>query len=62
MGSSTEGSTNQAEAFTADMAGQTFEINGDDASQTSGLILVSNNGTKYKLSVSDIGALTAEAV
>ena len=62
MASTLVGSTNQAEAFTADMEGQIFEINGDATSQASGMVLVSVNGTKYKLSVSDAGALTAEAV
>ena len=56
------GSRNVAQALTADLTGQTITINGDATSQDYGLYLSSANGTLYKLSVSDVGALTAEAV
>lgn len=62
MGSTTEGSQNVAEQITNDCTGQIVTFNGDATSQASGLVLTSANGTEYKLSVSDIGALTAEAV
>lgn len=62
MASSLVGSTNQADAFTADMEGQMFKVNGDATSQASGMTLISADGSEFKLSVSDAGALTAEAV
>ena len=62
MGSVLVGSANVAAQITADCEGQIVTFNGDAASQASGLVLTSNDGTEYKLSVSDVGALTAEAV
>lgn len=56
------GSLNYAERLTAELEDQLLTINGDATSQASGLVLTSANGTEYKLSVSDAGALTAEAV
>jgi len=62
MGSSLVGSTNQAEAFSADMEGQIITLNGDATSQASGLVITSANGTGYKLSVANDGTLSGEAV
>jgi len=70
MGSTTKGSGNVATQISKDSAGQTIDwtddvivkVDADAAAQTYGVILTSNNGTEYKLSVSDVGALTAEAV
>lgn len=62
MASETVGSANVASQITNDCKGQIVEFNGDATSQASGLTLASANGTVYKLSVSDAGALTAEAV
>ena len=70
MGSTTKGSANVASQIGADLAGQTCDITDEtilivdasDATQTEGIYLTSDNGTQYKLSVSDVGALTAEAV
>ncbi len=60
--STTEGSANVAKAFTADMAGQTININGDNADNTEGLTLTSTDGTVYKLGVTNAGAITSTAV
>ena len=70
MGSTTKGSSNVAEALGADLAGQEatltddviIRVNGDASNTGEGVYLVSNNGTVYKLAVSDAGALSAEAV
>lgn len=65
-----KGSANVAAQIGNDLAGQTCDltddviliVNADAATQVEGIFLTSNNGTQYKLSVSDVGALTAEAV
>jgi len=57
MGSSLVGSTNQAEAFTADMEGQTIEIDGNTADVTKGLLLVAPDGGKWKLIVANDGTV-----
>ena len=62
MGSATVGSENVAAQITNDCEGQIVKFNGDATSQASGLVLISANGTEFKLSVSDAGAVTAEAV
>jgi hypothetical protein len=70
MASDIKGSANVAGQISADSAGQTLNlnddcvinVNGDAASQLQGIFIASNDGTVYKLSVSDVGALTAEAV
>lgn len=70
MGSTLKGSSNVASQLGADLAGQTLDatddvvinINGDAADTAQGIIMASNNGTLYKLAVSDAGALSAEAV
>ena len=68
----TPGSANVAGRISADLQSQTVDLSGakaatikfdaDATTQTEGAILTSANGTEYKLSVSDVGALTAEAV
>jgi len=70
MASNLKGSANVAAQISNDCAGQDLELNDDvtisingDASNTAeGILLASNNGTVYKLAVSDAGALSAEAV
>ena len=70
MGSTTKGSSNVAEALGADLAGQEatltddviIRVNGDESDTTQGIYLVSNNGTVYKLSLSDAGVLSTQAV
>ncbi|MCP3681116.1 MAG: hypothetical protein GY861_00360 [bacterium] len=70
MGSTTKGSSNVAEQISQDCAGQTVDwtddvitkVDADATDQSYGIVLTSANGTEYKLSVSDAGALTAEAV
>ena len=70
MASTLKGSANVAAQISNDCAGQdvnlnddvVLNINGDAADTAQGIILASNNGTLFKLAVSDIGALTAEAV
>ena len=65
-----KGSANVAAQIGNDLAGQTCDltddtiitVNADATTQTEGIFLTSANGTEYKLSVSDAGALTAEAV
>ena len=70
MGSTTKGSSNVATQISKDCAGQTVDwtddvivkVDADATDQSYGVVLTSANGTEYKLSVSDAGALTAEAV
>ncbi len=68
--STLKGSANVAAQIANDLAGQTCDItddtilivNADAATQTEGIFLTSNDGSRFKLSASDAGALTAEAV
>ena len=70
MASTLKGSANVAGQIGNDCAGQdvnlnddtVININGDAADTDQGIILASNNGTLFKLAVSDAGALSAEAV
>jgi hypothetical protein len=60
--STTEGSANVAKALAADLAGQTLNINGDVSDTAQGLTLTSNNGTVYKVTITDAGLITGTAV
>ena len=70
MASDLKGSANVAAQIGNDCAGQdvnlnddvVLNINGDESDTAQGIILASNNGTLYKLGVSDAGALSATAV
>ena len=61
-GSTTEGSSNVAEALTADLAGQLLTVDADTGDTTRGLAGTSPDGTVYKIVIANGGAISTTAV
>ena len=70
MGSEIKGSANVAGQIGSDLAGQTCDItdetvlkvNGDATDNAQGITIVSEDGTEYKLGVTNAGGITTTAL
>ena len=62
MGSLTEGSANVASQITEDLTGQLVTIDAGVSDLTRGALITSDNGTVFKLTVTDGGTLAATSV